>query len=321
MPPANTPANLKRVLLGAREPEPITSFPQQSFVDLTDGERGIALINMGLPEYEVKGNSNTIALTLFRSVGWLARGDLLTRTGDAGPMIFTPEAECLREMEFNYALYFHKADWTKARVHQHAEDFNSTFPVIKTNCHSGELPDKHGFFKLESKDDVLKATAFKRSEDGEGVILRCYNPSKKKACGIVTTDFEIISAFYTDLKETVKEQIHDTRGKKINFTVKPKEIVTLKIVLQRRGLIDQKSLHPQHSIIWPDHFKEKEDFSAYRSMPVVTNEDISKENQRIEVITDKLEKAKKLSDKIEKDIKEEQIPDKDKSEAEHRAWS
>ena len=41
-------------------------------------------INLSLPEYEVKGNSNTIALTLFRSVGWLARGDLLTRTGDAG---------------------------------------------------------------------------------------------------------------------------------------------------------------------------------------------------------------------------------------------
>ena len=103
----------------------------------------------------------------------------------------------------------------------------------------------------------------------------------------------------------MKEQINDTKGRRINFTAKPKEIVTLKIVLQRRGLIDQKTLHPKHSIIRPDHFKEKEDFSAYRSMPVVTNEDISKENQRIGVIAEKL-----------KELKEEQNSDKEKTEAE-----
>ena len=117
----------------------------------------------------------------------------------------------------------------------------------------------------------------------------CYNPSKKTACGVVTTDFEIISAFYTDLKETVKEQINDTKGRRINFTAKPKEIVTLKIVLQRKSLIDQKSLHPQHYIIWHDHVKEKEDFSAYRSMPVVTNEDSDKEKSEAELQGNRLQ--------------------------------
>ncbi len=314
------PANLKRVLLGAREPKPITSFPQRSFIDLTDGKRGVAVINTGLPEYEVIEDNNTIALTLFRSVGWLARADLLERTGDAGPMIYTPEAQCLREMEFNYALYFHKGDWMKGRVLKHSEDLNSPPVVIRTDNHPGELPGEFGFLKLESNDHALKVTALKISEDGEGLILRCFNPSINTIDGVLSSVFEIASAYYTDLSETVKEQIKDTQERRINFRAQPKEIVTLKIVLQRKNLIDKNTVFPEHTIIWPEDFLEIEDFSAYGSMPLITHEDISKEDQRSELIADKLKQANRLSERIEKKLKEDQSSSKDEIEAElHRA--
>jgi mannosylglycerate hydrolase len=63
------PDMVKRVINGAYEPNPSDIFPQLSFAGISDGQRGIALINKGLPEYRVIPERNTIALTLFRAIG------------------------------------------------------------------------------------------------------------------------------------------------------------------------------------------------------------------------------------------------------------
>lgn len=46
----------------------------QSFVTLEDGQRGIALMTDCVREYQIVGtNLDTIALTLFRSFGYMGR--------------------------------------------------------------------------------------------------------------------------------------------------------------------------------------------------------------------------------------------------------
>ena len=82
------PEALKRVIVGAREAAPNTMFHNREFVDLHDGCEGLAVFNKGLPEYQII-NGDTIALTLFRSVGRIA-GEINTCIGDAGPEILTP---------------------------------------------------------------------------------------------------------------------------------------------------------------------------------------------------------------------------------------
>ena len=119
------PPDVKRIIIGAREPKPITIFPQRAFVDVSDGQRGLAVLNRGLPEYEVLPERNTIALALFRGTGWIARPDLQTRIGDAGPMIAVPDAQCLRRMAFDYALLPHAGDWQSGRLPEWADRFNS----------------------------------------------------------------------------------------------------------------------------------------------------------------------------------------------------
>ena len=101
------PEALKRVIVGAREAAPDTMFHNREFVDLHDGCEGLAVFNKGLSEYQII-NGDTIALTLFRSVGRIA-GEINTRIGDAGPEILTPDAQCLREMRFEYAICPHAA--------------------------------------------------------------------------------------------------------------------------------------------------------------------------------------------------------------------
>jgi 2-O-(6-phospho-alpha-D-mannosyl)-D-glycerate hydrolase len=65
---------------------------------------GVALGADGLREYSVLGDGTAIAITLFRSVGFLSRGDLPERRGHAGPQLETPSAQCLGEMSFRYCV-------------------------------------------------------------------------------------------------------------------------------------------------------------------------------------------------------------------------
>ncbi|MCD6121578.1 MAG: hypothetical protein J7K04_07055 [Spirochaetales bacterium] len=296
------PDYLKRLLIGAREPEPITTFPQGSFVDLTDGKRGMAVINRGLTEYEIVGANNTIAVTLFRSIGWLARGDLLTRVGDAGPAIATPEAQCLREMDFNYAVNIHEGNWLDGNVHQNAEYFNTDCIIVKTNSHMGILSSNKGFLKISSSENAIKVTALKRSESGESLILRCYNPSNKNIRGILTSSFKIISAYYTDLKETEIKPVEKLDAEKTEFKAEPKKIVTLKIKLERGNEIQNNTTSLENQIINYDTLIYKEDFSNYTSIPVITQKDIKSEINRYKQIECYLKDANKEIESIEQDI-------------------
>ena len=86
---------------------PVATYPQKSFVDISDGERGFMLANRGLPEYEAIEEADgtiTIALTLLRCVEWLSRDDLSTRKGHAGPGMHTPGAQMQGRWKFQYSI-------------------------------------------------------------------------------------------------------------------------------------------------------------------------------------------------------------------------
>src|SRR5438105_711464 len=114
--------------------EPVNTFPQKRFVDISNGSIGLGILNRGLPEYEILQEGPGIApgqmgtaVTLLRCVEWLSRGDLSTRRGHAGPMEYTPEAQCLGNQEFDYALVPHSGDWEagEALVLREAQAFNT----------------------------------------------------------------------------------------------------------------------------------------------------------------------------------------------------
>jgi 2-O-(6-phospho-alpha-D-mannosyl)-D-glycerate hydrolase len=107
---------------GAPEVE-LPTYPMRSFVDVSDGRHGVALITEGLHEYEVlPGSPPELALTLLRAVGWLSRDDLRTRTGHAGPGMPTPGAQVLGVQRFRYSLFFHAGDWESGKVWRAAEE-------------------------------------------------------------------------------------------------------------------------------------------------------------------------------------------------------
>ncbi len=68
--------------------QPVNTFPQKRFVDISNGTIGLGVLNRGLPEYEVLRNGPgiangqmAVAVTLLRGVEWLSLGDLPNAAG------------------------------------------------------------------------------------------------------------------------------------------------------------------------------------------------------------------------------------------------
>ncbi len=271
------PENVKQILLGAREPEPTTIFPQRSFVDLDDGVRGLAVLNRGLPEYEILKQDRTIALTLFRSVGWIARSDLATRIGDAGPMIATPEAQCLRTMEFDYAIVPHAGNWETGRVSAMADQFNTDLLAFSTDRHEGILPDAGAFLTLHDPEDRLKVTAVKRSEDGEAVIVRFHNPTIAAAQAHLISFFNIHRAAYVTLAEEHRADLGVEGGHQVAVFAPLKKIVTVRLEIERQPLSARAEASPVSVF---EEKRKKSDFQHYEPVASLSAGDVEKEEQR-----------------------------------------
>ena len=109
-------------------------YHQDTFVDITDEERGLAVLNHGNCEFEIITSPNelnqmghSIALTLFRSVAWLSqKGHLGRKSGLNGPNIQTPGAQLMNyRFDLEYAIVPHQGNWELGHIYQSAHAYNS----------------------------------------------------------------------------------------------------------------------------------------------------------------------------------------------------
>jgi alpha-mannosidase len=214
--------------------EPVNTFPQKRFVDVSDGTIGLAVLNRGLPEYEIlldgpgigdgqkaQKAEMAVALTLLRCVEWLSRGDLSNRRGHAGPMEHTPEGQCLGHQEFDYAVMPHSGDWQaeEACVLREAQAFNVPVRAIVaplSQGHKGEstvgneqlremlLPSRSTLIEVEPRELVV--SAIKRENAGKGLIVRIYNPLSHAVEASIRPVVDASKAFVTNLLEEEQEQ-------------------------------------------------------------------------------------------------------------------
>ncbi len=216
---------------------PVNTFPQKRFVDVSNGVHGLGILNRGLPEYEVLqgGPGISVALTLLRCVEWLSRDDLSTRRGHAGPMEHTPEAQCLGHHEFDYALVPHSGDWEaeEALVLREAHAFNTPIRAVVTEQHAGQLPAQAALLEVEPRELVV--SAIKRSNSGEGLIVRIYNPLSRAVEASLRPVVVASKAFVTNLQEEPQEQLlwsgeqstGPPQGEHIHVGLRAGEIVTI----------------------------------------------------------------------------------------------
>jgi mannosylglycerate hydrolase len=165
---------------GGRAPAeyPIGAGPQRGFASLDDGDLALTVANRGGGEVEAlagtAGRAPGLALTLLRSVGWLSRGDLALRPGDAGPPLATPDAQVLGDHRLAFAIALHPAEdpaaWDRALR------FCAPPLAVWGGTPDPEAPLAHGDRLLEIEDPRLLVSALEPCEGG-GVSARLWNAS------------------------------------------------------------------------------------------------------------------------------------------------
>ena len=110
-PPSPTGRRVHEIPFGAIARPDGIEFPAQNWVDWSDGARGLALLNRGLPGNAVNGGA--LLLSLLRSTRIVAYGF----GGGYGPgMSSDTGLELGKELVFDYALVPHEGDWQAARA-------------------------------------------------------------------------------------------------------------------------------------------------------------------------------------------------------------
>jgi mannosylglycerate hydrolase len=201
---------------------------QQKFVSVSNNKYGLTISNKGLPEYEiVKSHSKLIiALTLVRSVGELSRSNLITRPGNGGPMLKTPEAQCQGEMEFEYSIIPHEFDVEKSKVYKEAYQFNTSLLAFNVNKNDkGFLKDTQKLIDIDS--DIILISSIKNSKADNKMLIRLYNPTDKKCSTKITLFKKFKKAFLADLKEDYILEIDSENNEHLFLEFSPYKFLSI----------------------------------------------------------------------------------------------
>ncbi len=195
--------------------------PHQNFVDLSDGDKGVALLNRGLPQYEAIDDADrTIALTLLRS----------HRAWNSVRLARFPDqhgTQLQGKYSFEYAVMPHTGNWESGGVLQASEIFNVPAIVGAAGPGAGILPLSHSFLTLNG--DGLVMNAFKQGEWDESMILRISNPTTQLIDGAIITALPVTKAVLMDLLESkIVEELKVENGQ-IKLSVPAKKILTVKL--------------------------------------------------------------------------------------------
>jgi alpha-mannosidase len=180
----------------------------------------VALITRGLPEYEARqraGGGAELCLTMLRCVGVISRatGAIPTRPLGAGPGVATPEGQCLGRHVLEYALRFDGDELGDGGLLRASQDYRCGPLVVRPGIEF-DAP-------LSLEGDVV-FSCLKGAQDGDGLIVRVFNPASEPVAARLTGRAVAVSRVRLD--ETDGGPIADGV-----VEVRPGEIVSVRIRL------------------------------------------------------------------------------------------
>lgn len=206
------------------EPAPEWANPsntqhQQAFVEISDGQAGLAVANLGLNEYEVlRDGRNTIAVTLLRSVGEL---------GDWG-LFPTPEAQCLGEHTFRLELIPYGSEGRGAfDAYTEAYQFQIPWTVCQTGMHTGPIAPFYTPLRWEGAE--LAFSSLKMNEETGDLLLRWFNMSNNNAELTFSPEMKLEYLYKTTILEEPAQPLSGNTAGGLSLLVGPCEIVTIGI--------------------------------------------------------------------------------------------
>ena len=177
------------------------------FCDLSEPGYGVALLNDG--KYGHSARDNVLGLSLVR-----------------GPLYPDPLAD-EGEHRFTYSLFPHPGDWTEAGVVREAFALNS--PLFAVEADAETPPSGAGLFETEGVEVALGG--LKKAEEGDGLILRLYEPHGARGDCKLRFSGRVERAERVNLLEEPEEKDLEVEWYEARFPVRPFEVVTLRVGL------------------------------------------------------------------------------------------
>jgi alpha-mannosidase len=178
-------------------------IPAQRWADLSEAGYGVSLLNDSRYGYDCKGN--VLRLTLLR--------------GTTNP---DPEAD-RGWHEFTYSLLPHLGDWIAGETVKRAFELNVPLRSLPLAVPAGE---PSSLLSVAGVDVIVDA--IKPAENGEGLIVRLYEPHGARGKATVTTSLPFTSVVECNHVEEGDGVVsHD--GNTFTFAIKPFEIRTFRL--------------------------------------------------------------------------------------------
>lgn len=184
----------------------------QKWVDLSEGNYGVSLLNDGKYGHDIR--DNVVRLSLLRS-----------------PTSPDPLADQGRHT-FCYSLLPHAGSWNENTIGA-AYALNDPL-IVHTPVSSAPLrQDAATSSCLESliaaEQPNIVIETIKQAEDGNGIIVRLYESQRCRGPVTLSSGFPLRAAWRTNLLEQNEQELQ-MRGQRIAFSVHPYEIVTLRLI-------------------------------------------------------------------------------------------
>lgn len=175
----------------------------QKWVDLSEGDYGVSLLNDCKYGHDVQGN--TLRLSLLRS-----------------PTFPDPEADRGRHV-FTYSLLPHTGGVGEATIAA-AYALNDPLLVVRA---AGGRGSPVQLLAADRPNAVIETV--KRAEDGRGFVVRLYESQRRRGPVTLHVGCDLAHAERTDLLERPRQAL-TVEGRRVTLELRPFEIATLRLV-------------------------------------------------------------------------------------------
>lgn len=194
---------------------PDSIYPMMSFVALKDENKGVAVLTNSTREFEIIGESyDTIAITLFRSVGVLGKEELYRRPGrPSGIKLETPDSQMIGDINLDLALYFFKNDSSMNNLTKVAKEYVTPIVTYNKMPHNAmklnavEFTTPYNYSLLKEVNNEVTLSTLKKSEKNNGLVIRFFNGTEESKKAEFVVNKKIKESYTTNLNENKLESI------------------------------------------------------------------------------------------------------------------
>ena len=178
----------------------------QKWVDLSEGDQGVALINDGKYGHDIRGNM--MRLGLLRSPK-------------------APDPTCdMGIHRFTYTLVPHFGPYSYANIVQAAYALNAPLRAARLDQHEGLKESLPAFVNCDNRSIVIETV--KKCEDSDDIIVRLYECHNSRGSAELYCALKCKEVMLCDLEENVIGELEVNDGILV-FEFKPFEILTFRL--------------------------------------------------------------------------------------------